>query len=104
MLFLVTFYISIAACPLLFRVDKSLPCPLIFLLEVSIALQLCCTKHGRDFLREKQTYVILRELHKWEEDAEAKQTCENLVHILILDEPDSGPENWDEIELKEAQT
>ena len=48
--------------------------------------QLCCTRFGREYLREKQTYLILRELHKWEEDSNAKEACEKVVQILIGDE------------------
>ena len=67
-------------------------------------MQLCCTKFGRKFLREKQTYLILRELHKWEEEVEVKNVCENLVHILIADEPESGMENLHEVELRDQAT
>ena len=62
-------------------------------------MQLCCTRFGRDFLREKQAYLILRELHKWEEDMEVKETCETLVHILIADE--AGIDNWNEINAED---
>ena len=60
--------------------------------------QLCCTKYGRDYLRDKQCYLILRELHKWETDPEAKKVNEDVVHILISDEH-PGLENFEEIEL-----
>lgn len=45
--------------------------------------QLCATKKGREILREKNTYVILRELHKWEKDKNVLLACENVVDILI---------------------
>lgn len=45
--------------------------------------QLCATKVGREILREKNTYVILRELHKWENDKKCSLACENVVDILI---------------------
>ena len=51
-------------------------------------LQLCCTKFGRQLFRKKKVYLILRELHKWEEDAGAKEVCEKVVHVLIGDEPE----------------
>lgn len=65
-------------------------------------IQLCSTKHGREYLREKQTYLIVRELHKWEKDPEVATACENLVHILIADEPEPGMENLEEVELPEG--
>lgn len=45
--------------------------------------QLCALKESRNFIREKNAYVILRELHKWEKDKKALLACENLVDILI---------------------
>lgn len=45
--------------------------------------QLCATKVAREILREKNTYIILRELHKWENDRVCLLTCENVVDILI---------------------
>lgn len=45
--------------------------------------QLCATKSGREFIRSKNAYVILREYHKWEKDREVLLVCENIVDILI---------------------
>ncbi|XP_076230859.1 protein HGH1 homolog isoform X2 [Calliopsis andreniformis] len=45
--------------------------------------QLCATKKGREILREKNTYIILREYHKWEQDKNALLACEKVVDILI---------------------
>lgn len=45
--------------------------------------QLCSSRKCREFIRDKNTYVILRELHKWEKDKKALLACENLVDILI---------------------
>lgn len=45
--------------------------------------QLCATKKGREYLRENNAYVILRELHKWEKDKAVLLACENVVDILI---------------------
>lgn len=65
---------------------------------IPVSLQLCCTKYGREFLRANNTYLVLRELHKWEADPEAKKACEDVVHILISDEPESGADNIEELE------
>ena len=61
-------------------------------------MQLCSTKFGRLYLRSKQVYLIMRELHKWEKDAAVKETCETLVSILISDEPEPGMDNLHEVE------
>lgn len=45
--------------------------------------QLCATKVAREILREKNIYIILRELHKWEKDKNCLLACENVVDILI---------------------
>lgn len=45
--------------------------------------QLCATKAAREILREKNTYVILKELHKWEKNTNVLLVCENVVDILI---------------------
>lgn len=61
--------------------------------------QLCAKKPHREFIRHKNTYVILRELHKVEEDLETRAACENLVDILIRTEEEIGVENLKEIEI-----
>lgn len=45
--------------------------------------QLCAKRESREIFREKNVYVVLRELHKWERDAKVLAACENLVDILI---------------------
>lgn len=63
----------------------------IMLLET--LLQLCATRAGREYLRDHNTYVILRELHLWEEDENARLACENIVDILIRTEDEIGEDN-----------
>jgi len=64
-------------------------------------LQLCATKQGRQFLREKNTYLILRELHKVEKDREVLLATENVVDILIKTEEEINIENYKEVEVPE---
>ncbi|KAJ8984053.1 hypothetical protein NQ317_008779, partial [Molorchus minor] len=45
--------------------------------------QLVAKRPNREFIRDRNTYIILRELHKWEKDKKALAACENLVDILI---------------------
>ncbi|CAH1801591.1 unnamed protein product, partial [Owenia fusiformis] len=63
--------------------------------------QLCATKPGRLYVKEKNAYVIMRELHKWEKDKSVMFALENLVDILIGDEPEKGMENLKEIHIPE---
>ncbi|CRK97286.1 CLUMA_CG010681, isoform A [Clunio marinus] len=65
--------------------------------------QLCATKNGRNYLREKGTYEILRELHKFECSAEGDKrclrTCEDVVDILIKTEDEIGHDNLKQVEI-----
>ncbi|GLV36837.1 uncharacterized protein CBL_02328 [Carabus blaptoides fortunei] len=64
-------------------------------------IQLCAKKECREYVRDKNTYVILRELHKWEKDRKALLTCENLVDILIRTEEEIGKDNIKDVEVPE---
>ena len=54
---------------------------------------------GRLYLKDSGIYLVLRELHKWEKNASAKQACQNLVEILIADEPAPGMDNLRDVEI-----
>ena len=62
-------------------------------------LQLCSTKHGRHYLRENQTYLIMRELHKQEKVEDVIEACVNLISILIADEPEEGMEELHQVDI-----
>ncbi|KAL1500794.1 hypothetical protein ABEB36_006237 [Hypothenemus hampei] len=61
--------------------------------------QLCSKKVNREFIRSKNTYVILRELHKWEKDSKVLSVCENLVDILIRTEEEIGEDNLKQLDI-----
>ncbi|XP_015593527.1 protein HGH1 homolog isoform X1 [Cephus cinctus] len=61
--------------------------------------QLCVTRRGREILRDKNAYVILREFHKWEKDKNVLLACENVVDILIRTEEEIGLDNLKEVEV-----
>ncbi|NXE57061.1 HGH1 protein, partial [Casuarius casuarius] len=63
--------------------------------------QLAATKAGRHTLREEGTYLILRELHRWEREPEVLSACEKLIQVLIGDEPGPGLENLLEVSIPE---
>lgn len=67
--------------------------------------QLCATRHGRNFLRKKGTYEILRELHKFEVSSEGDlkslKACENVVDILIRTEEEIGHDNLKNVEISD---
>lgn len=62
-------------------------------------LLLTATKAGRRTLRQKNVYPVVRELHRWEQDAHVGAACEKLVQVLIGDEPEPGMENLMEVEI-----
>ncbi|XP_062563357.1 protein HGH1 homolog [Armigeres subalbatus] len=67
--------------------------------------QLCATRKGREYLRERGTYEVLRELHKFECSPEGEKrvlvTCENVVDILIRTEDEIGEDNLKALDIPE---
>lgn len=67
--------------------------------------QLCATRNGRNYLRDKCAYEILRELHKFEHteegDPRALRACEDVVDILIKTEDEIGHDNLKEMEISD---
>ncbi len=61
------------------------------LMLVESLLLLTATRKGRDVLRAKKVYPIIRNLHLIEEDDKIKDTCERLVDMLIRDEAFEDP-------------
>jgi len=72
-------------------------------LLVECLFQLCDTKDGRLALRGSKIYYFMREFHKnIEEDDPVMEALENLVHVLIGDEPaEPGHETLRNIEVPE---
>ncbi|XP_078729669.1 protein HGH1 homolog isoform X1 [Lampetra fluviatilis] len=66
---------------------------------IDAIMLLAATSKGRQVLKEKNAYVILRELHKWEEDLQARTACENLLQVLIGDEPESSMQNLLKVQI-----
>ncbi|XP_018541940.1 protein HGH1 homolog [Lates calcarifer] len=64
-------------------------------------LLLTATKAGRQTLKDKNVYPIMREFHRWEKDVHVTAACEKLVQVLIGDEPEQGMENLMEVEIPE---
>ncbi|XP_062614348.1 protein HGH1 homolog [Saccostrea cucullata] len=77
------------------------PNPQIRCILLQAILKLCATKKGRLFVKEKNTYIIIRELHKWESQRSNIIPIMNLIDILIGDEPEEGMENLHQVEIPE---
>ncbi|XP_070161571.1 protein HGH1 homolog [Polyergus mexicanus] len=80
------------------------PDPDIRLMLLEALNQLCATKVAREILREKNTYIILRELHKWEKEESCLLACENVVDILIKTEEEIGLDNLKEVDVPSEYT
>ncbi|XP_037566124.1 protein HGH1 homolog [Dermacentor silvarum] len=63
--------------------------------------QLCATKKCREHIKNSGAYYVLRELHKTESCRPVVVACENLVDILISDEPEPGMENLKDVDIPE---
>ncbi|ESO01458.1 hypothetical protein HELRODRAFT_82006 [Helobdella robusta] len=63
--------------------------------------QLCTTQAGRKIVKDANTYIILRELHKWEKDEACIEVLENLISILISEEPEKGLEDLSKVVIPE---
>lgn len=65
--------------------------------------QLCATRNGRNYLRDKCAYEILRELHRYESsddgNAKALRACEDVVDILIKTEDEIGHDDLKQVEI-----
>ncbi|XP_051949070.1 protein HGH1 homolog [Xyrauchen texanus] len=66
---------------------------------IETLLLLTATKAGRENMKNKNVYPIMREFHKWEKDPQVISACEKLVQVLIGDEPETGMENLLEVEI-----
>jgi len=61
--------------------------------------QLCATRQGRELMREKNIYVILRQFHNQEQDDTVRLAAENLVDILIKSEDEIKIDNYKDVEV-----
>ncbi|KAI4884241.1 hypothetical protein NFI96_001383 [Prochilodus magdalenae] len=68
---------------------------------IEALLLLTATKKGRQIMKEKNVYPIMREFHKWEKEPQVISACEKLVQVLIGDEPEAGMENLIEVNIPE---
>jgi len=50
------------------------------------------TRRGREILRDKKVYPVIRMLHKVEADEDVQDACERIVNMLMRDESHSVAE------------
>jgi len=61
--------------------------------------QLCATRQGREELRRRNIYLVLRQFHSQEQDGGVRLAAENLVDILIKTEEEIKVDNYKEVEV-----
>lgn len=66
------------------------PVPAIVCNHLESLLLLCTTNAGRENLRSKSVYPLIRELHKNVEDEDIGDLCYRIVNVLMRGEPENG--------------
>lgn len=75
------------------------PYPDIRKMLLEALIQLCAKRSSRELIRDRNTYLILREFHKWEKDRMVLLACENVIDILIRTEAEIGEDNIRDIDV-----
>ncbi|UCS19628.1 uncharacterized protein HLK63_D05731 [Nakaseomyces glabratus] len=68
------------------------PVPSIVCTHLESILLLCTTKAGREFMRSKSVYPLIRELHKNVEDEDIGELCYRIVNMLMRGDPNAPVE------------
>ena len=66
-------------------------------------LLLTTTREGREVLREKKVYPVVRECHLRVEDEAVRDTCDRVVQVIMRDEPKDGEEKGYRDEKAESE-
>lgn len=62
------------------------------IIHLETLLLLTTTREGRDFMREKNVYAVMRELHMHTESPDVQEACDRVVQIIARDEEGEGEE------------
>jgi len=61
--------------------------------------QLCATRQSREYIRGKNAYLILRELHKTEKEEAMKDAVEDVVQLLIKKEEEIQIDSYHDVQV-----
>lgn len=87
------------------------PIPEIICVHLESILLLCTTRAGREYLRSKSVYPLIRELHKNVDHEDIGEVCHRVVNMLMRGEPENevieeivskSAEDGDELEAEEV--
>eukprot|EP00794_Sanderia_malayensis_P014063 gene14063-15529_t len=73
--------------------------PKIRCMLIETLLQFCSRKLGRNYLKDNGVYLIMRELHKNEDQENVILVLEQLIQILIGDEPEEEMEDLKNVQI-----
>ncbi|KAK9480127.1 hypothetical protein V1514DRAFT_326484 [Lipomyces japonicus] len=62
-------------------------------IHVESLILLGSTKAGRDYMRDRGVYPLVREVHLNVEDEDVREICERFVQLIMADEPGESSEN-----------
>jgi hypothetical protein len=60
------------------------------IIHLETLLLLTTTREGRDFMREKNVYAVMRELHLHTDSPDVQEACDRVVQIIARDEEGEG--------------
>lgn len=75
--------------------------PEIVCIHLESILLLSSTRKGRDYLRSKAVYPIIRELHKEAKDEKVLELCDRAANMLMRDEGEQLPDEEEIEEIKD---
>ncbi|EDO15776.1 hypothetical protein Kpol_478p12 [Vanderwaltozyma polyspora DSM 70294] len=67
------------------------PVPAIVCVHLESILLLCTSNAGREYMRNKSVYPLVRELHKNVENEDIGELCYRIVNMMMRGEPNAGP-------------
>lgn len=75
------------------EVEKDVECRSLI---IDILILLTGTRYGRDYMKKKNVYQIVRELDKIEESESISNKIYELIHFLVLDDPEESDKKEEE--------
>jgi hypothetical protein len=78
--------------------------PEVVISHLDALLLLATTREGRDIMRSRKVYPIIRECHGAVDDEEVQEACDRLVQVVVRDEAeDDDPPKVVEVEEEEEE-
>lgn len=79
------------------EIEKDVECRSLI---IDILIHLTGTRYGRDYMKKKNVYQIVREMDKQEESESISNKIYELIHFLVLDDPEESDKKEEEKKKK----